>query len=297
MYLRLAVKYFYPKLIRLACILLIIAGCYGCSLFERRNTQDAVVTIGSNVLTRSTLDDITRSASDSIDSVRIAEDYIRQWAGDILFYEKATHDKNPEIEARVEQYRRELYTYEYEQRLIAQRMDKTIDSAEISAFYYEHRPMFILEEPMLKGLLIVVPNATPDIKKLKKWLGKHNEEIENIEKYAYNYCTGYELFTDRWLTATELRRHVPIAQQELSTLLKQQQQIDVQDSLQTYIIQITDKRLQGEEMPIEYAEPKIKKIILGEREPAFISEQKALFYHEADRLFRIKRAENEQLEE
>lgn len=277
-----------------AYILLVSMLCVGCSFFERRNTKDAVVSIGQSVLTRQQLEAATFAASDSIDSVRLAEAYIRQWAGDVLFYEKATRDRSQEIEARVEQYRRDLYLYEYEQKLISQRMNKTVSSAEIDAFYKAHEPMFVLEEPMLKGLLIVAPNGTPDMQKLRKWLTKYEEEIENIEKYAYNYCTGYELFTDRWFTAAQVRKHMPLSPQDFAVVLKQKQQIEVEDSLQTYFLQVTDKRLAGELMPRDYAETEIRNIILGERQASFINEQKALLYREADRLFRIKRYDEEE---
>ena len=267
--------------------------CSSCALFERRNNEDAVVSIGSTVLTQEQLDAATFAATDSLDSVRLADSYIRQWAGDVLFYEKATRDKSPDIEARVEQYRRDLYLYEYEQKLVSQRMNKTVAPQEIEAFYKAHEPMFVLDEPILKGVLVVVPNGTPDMPKLRKWLTKHSEEIENIEKYAYNYGTGYELFTDRWMTAGQLCRHIPVAQQDLATQLRHKQLIEVQDTLQTYFLQVTDKSLAGEPMPVDYAEPKIRQIILRERQAAFIGEQKALLYREADRLFRIKRADSE----
>ena len=235
------------------------------------------------------LDDITRNAVDSVDSAQIADAYIRHWAEDVLFYEKATTDKNQQIETMVEQYRRELYLHNYEEKLVQQRMNKEIQPAEIEAFYEANGDLFLLDVPILQGLLLVVPNGTPDIPKLRRWMAKPMDEIENIEKYAYTYATGYELFTDRWRTGDEVIMHIPLTQQEFVKQLSHNKQIEVSDTAQTYILEVTAVRMAGEKIPLDYAEPAIKNILLKERETAFIRAQKSALYKEADMLFRIKR--------
>ena len=115
------------------------------------------------------------------------------------------------------------------------------------------------------------------------------QEIEKIEKYAYQYATGYELFVDRWKTSNQLMLKMPIAEDVLNASLSSKQQIEVTDSTQTYILQITDKRLPGELMPLELAEPEIRKLMLAERRTDFIQQQKDALYEEAEKLFRIKR--------
>lgn len=275
----------------------VVAVCASCRFFEHRGAQDVVAGIGQEVLTADRLQSVTRLAVDSADSARIAEDYIRQWAEDVLFYKKAVSSKDPQIESKVEQYRRDLYIHALEEKLVRQKMDKSVSQADIEAFYSANEDMFRLEDALLRGLLLVVPNGTPDMPKLRKWMMQYDAEIENIEKYAYNYATGYELFTDDWKTAVQVRRYMPLRQQEFINALRQKKQIEVQDSLLTYVLQVSDKRLPGEQMPVEYAEPGIRKILLGERQADFIRQQKAEMYKDAERLFRIKRYdknENEQ---
>jgi len=275
---------------KLAYILLVVAigMLSSCSLLEHRKQADAVVSVGGEVLTQDQLDAITRGTT-AADSAQLAEAYIHQWVCDVLEAEKASKNRNDEIERLVDNYRRDLYMHAYQEHIVKQRMEKSVPDTLIEAFYNEHEDMFVLDDHIIKGLLLVIPNGAPDLPKLRKWLGDPAQEIEKIEKYAYQHATGYELFTELWRTGNQIRLTMPFSQQELTNALKQKKQIEVQDSLQTYILQVTDKHLLGEKMPIDYAQPEIKKILLQERQAEFLQANREELYEEADKLFRIKR--------
>ena len=114
------------------------------------------------------------------------------------------------------------------------------------------------------------------------------EQLENIEKFAYNYAVGYELFTDQWRTAQQLLLTMPFEQDELDRLLRSKQQIELQDSLSTYILQVTDKRMAGEPMPIEYARPEIEKAVLSQRRVLFLQKERERLYEDALRHKKIQ---------
>lgn len=271
----------------MAYILLIGVCVTSCGIVDRNRQADAVVKVGNVVLTQQQLDEITRHATTAEDSAAMAEEYIRQWAGDVLFYEKASSRKNSEIETLVEQYRRNLYLHAYEERLVAQKMDKKVHPDSVAAFYEQHKDMFVLSHCLVKGVLLVVPNGAPDMAKLRKWLKKPDEEIEKIEKYAYQYATGYELFTDNWRTGQQIMLRMPIEPQALTDALRKETQIEVQDSLQTYILEVTDKHLTGEAMPLDYATIEIEKILLNERQMEFLRRQRDDLYEDAKRTFKL----------
>ena len=192
----------------------------------------------------------------------MADNYIRQWATEILVYDKAKDKTDKQIEALAEDYRRSLYVHQYEQRLI-QRMPKHASEAQIDSFYTSHKNAYILKETLVRGILLIVPTGAPDLHKVLKWLQTPTEEnIEKIEKYAYRYATGYELFIDEWRTSNQLLLLVPFSQSELAQELKQKSQIVKNDPQTTYILQVTDKRMAGEPMPIEYARDEIERLLL-----------------------------------
>ena len=257
----------------------------GCAAFTKKQQAGAVVEVNGHYLYRSTLDALTVGLS-SEDSLRVAQQYITQWAKDALLFDKAKSHTTPEMEELVEDYRRTLYVHAYEEYLVERKMSKTISDSMALQIYTQMPDRFVLNESIVKGLMVVVPNDAPTIAKLRKWLEK--ESLDNIEKYAYQNANGYELFTDRWLTTTDIMTHMPIERADLETKLKSNNQIEVTDSLKTYLLQVNEKHLRGEQMPLEYARPQIEKIVLSARQVEFLQKERERLYNEAIQSGRIK---------
>lgn len=257
----------------------------GCAAFTKKQQAGAVVEVNGHYLYRSTLDALTVGLS-SEDSLRVAQQYITQWAKDALLFDKAKSHTTPEMEELVEDYRRTLYMHAYEEYLVDRKMSKTISDSMALQIYAQMPDRFVLNESIVTGLMVVVPNDAPTIAKLRKWLEK--ESLDNIEKYAYQNANGYELFTDRWLTTTDIMTHMPIERADLETKLKSNNQIEVTDSLKTYLLQVNEKHLRGEQMPIEYARPQIEKIVLSARQVEFLQKERERLYNEAIQSGRIK---------
>ena len=257
----------------------------GCAAFTKKQQAGAVVEVNGHYLYRSTLDALTVGLS-SEDSLRVAQQYITQWAKDALLFDKAKSHTTPEMEELVEDYRRTLYVHAYEEYLVERKMSKTISDSMALQIYTQMPDRFMLNESIVKGLMVVVPNDAPTIAKLRKWLEK--ESLDNIEKYAYQNANGYELFTDRWLTTTDIMTHMPIERADLETKLKSNNQIEVTDSLKTYLLQVNEKHLRGEQMPLEYARPQIEKIVLSARQVEFLQKERERLYNEAIQSGRIK---------
>lgn len=266
-------------------ILFCAAFLAGCQVLEKKQQAGAAVELDGHYLYRSTLDSLTLGLS-SEDSTQAAERYIRQWAEDILLYRNATAHTNEQIEALVAEYRRTLYAQAYEERLVAKRMPKTVADSAIAAIYEQMPNRFILSESILRGVLVVVHKDAPNVSKLRQWLVKL--KLDDIEKYVYQNASGYELFTDKWLTTTEIIAQIPIERAELENKIRYNDRIEVADSTSTYILQITDKHMRGEAMPLDYARPLIEKIILNERQVSFLRQERNRLYNEAVKEGKVK---------
>ena len=261
-------------------IVAVLAGFLlgGCAAYDKKQQSGAAVDVNGHYLYRSTLDSLTLGLS-SEDSMRVVQQYVSQWAKDILMYDEAKSHSNSAIEALVEDYRRTLYVHAYEEYLVDRRMPKTVADSTVLQVYEQMPDRFKLDESILKGMIVVVPNDAPNIAKLRGWLGK--VELDKVEKYAYQNASGYELFFDKWLTTTDIISSMPISRADLESALKSKNQIEVSDTLKTYILQLTDKHLMGEKMPLEYARPEIEKIVLNERQVEFLQKERERLYNEA----------------
>ena len=274
-------------------VYIILAGCAviglsGCNLLQRDAKEGAVVQVGNNYLYAEELAAVTQRATTPEDSARYAEAFIRRWATDILLYQEGKNHSTPEIEALVEDYRRSLYVAEYERYVVDKRMPKTVSDAEADTFYVHNTDRFILQENILRGALLVIPRDAPLQPELKKRLTDLTDEenLEYIEKYAYQYASGYELFTEQWRTGNQILMRMPTNKWQ-KTLAAGKQYAE-QDSTSLYLLQVTDCRLAGEPMPVDYAREAIDKIILSQRRVAFLQQQRKQLYDEAVKFGKVK---------
>lgn len=256
-----------------------------CTALEKQQKVGAAVEVNGQYLYRSTLDSLTVGLS-SEDSLRMVQQYISQWTKDVLEYDKAKARTKSDLEKLVEEYRRALYVQAYEQQLIERHMPKAVPDSVVAQVYEQMPNRFLLDESIVKGILVVVPKDARDIAKLRGWMAK--EKLDEIEKYAYQNASGYELFADKWLTTTDLLAHIPAERAEMENMLKAKNQIEVTDSLKTYVLQVTEKHLRGEQMPMEYARPEIEKIVLYERQVDFLNKEREKLYNEAIQDQKIK---------
>lgn len=280
--------------IKIVTLLTLCYLCNACQLYEEKRKSGTIAEYGDKIITQEQIEKLTAGLAPQ-DSARIAQQYIRQWATNLIEYDEAKDQTNKHIEQLVDDYRRSLYLHEYETKLIAQRMSRIIEDTLIQTFYQTHQQHLVLSETILQGLLLVVPNQAPKLDELRKKI-QHPEIEENIEwleKFAYQYAVGYELFTDDWKTTSELFVLMPLEQNNLDKQLKNKRQIEVQDSINTYLLQVTDLYMKGDEKPITYARKEIEEILLRQRQVEFLQQERNKLYENAIVTGKLKLYENE----
>ena len=273
-------------------ILLVLALLVGCDKLDVKRLHGVVAECNGESLLTAEIEALTLGLS-AEDSALLAEQYIHQWAINLLMKDVIRGNQNKEIERLVAEYRRSLYQHEWEQHLVARRMSQHVEDSVVLAYYEANKHHFVLRETILRGVLLVVPNGAPSMDQLKRYIVEPQDEehIEWVEKYAYQYASGYELFLDEWKTANQILLRMPFEEDNLQKQLKQQRQITMQDSLNSYILQVVDVYVKGEQMPIDYARKEIEKIILSQRQVDFIESERENLYNNAIQSGKLKRYE------
>ena len=273
-------------------ILLVLTLLVGCDRLDIKRLQGVVAECNGESLLATEIEALTLGLS-SEDSAQVAEQYVHQWAINLLMKDVIRGNQNKEIERLVAEYRRSLYQHEWEQHLVARRMSQHVEDSVVLAYYEANKHHFVLRETILRGVLLVVPNGAPSMDQLKRYIVEPQDEehIEWVEKYAYQYASGYELFLDEWKTANQILLRMPFEEDNLQKQLKQQRQITMQDSLNSYILQVVDVYVKGEQMPIDYARKEIEKIILSQRQVDFIESERENLYNNAIQSGKLKRYE------
>ena len=177
--------------------------------------------------------------------------------------------------------------------MVRQKMPQHVEDSMVQAFYESNKQHFVLRDPIVKGVLLMIPNGAPNMDKLRKYIVQpdREENIEWIEKYAYQYATGYELFLEEWMPVSRVAFYMPVSTDELARLLRQKRQIELQDTVNTYLLQVVDVCSAGEYKPLEYVRKEIEGMILSQRRVDFLEKIRQDMYNKALEQRKIKRYE------
>ena len=162
------------KDIRILLCLLLLVGLWmfaGCAKLEEKRLRGVVAEYNGEVVPVEQLERLTVGLACE-DSARVAEEYIRQWASEMLMWDAAMGDVNADIERQVESYRRMLYQHAWEQRMVDQRMSRAVSDSVIIDFYETNKRHFVLHDAILRGVLLVLPLGAPKQDELRTLLTK-----------------------------------------------------------------------------------------------------------------------------
>ena len=105
--------------------------------------------------------------------------------------------------------------------------------------------------------------------------------LEKIEKYSIQNAAIYEYFFDKWVDFDEIRNNIPNQISNPESFLRTNKTLEVTDSSYCYLLNIREVRLKGQVEPFEYAEPRIREILINQRKLDFIKEFEEELYNDA----------------
>lgn len=233
------------------------------------------------------------------DSIRFVKEFCRKWAEEQILYAKAEHNVRGDerIERMVADYRRKLILNDYEQRLLQQKMKDELSEEDLQRYYGQNKQLFILEEPVIKGVFIKAPLNSPGLKDLKRWYKDKSEaSLEQLEKYAFRNAVIYEYFYDHWVPVSELEGKLVINLAELSENFDKHRDIEAEDGEYCYLLHIEEYIVKGEEKPYDLARHEIIDLLANTRRVEFMRQVKTDLYNQSMEMGRIKYYDNETLQ-
>lgn len=271
--------------------ILLISFFVSCTSYYDHKGKTPLVEVEGKFLYKEDLEPIVKQTTNSDDSLLLAEQFIRTWIEDELLYEQA--DRNvpnmKSIEQLVENYRKTLIVHAYKQELISQRLSKNISDKEVETYYEEHKELFVLEQPVVQGLFMKVPQSASGVKNIRKWYKQQDSTaIDHMEKYTLHNAVKYEYFYNKWIPAGTILDMLPRNALSLNQLVEKPGNVELQDSAYFYFLNISDIRQVGEEEPLEYARQKIKDVLVNYKQVDFIKQVKNDLYQEAVKKNKIK---------
>jgi len=117
--------------------------------------------------------------------------------------------KDLDIDELVRNYRASLVRYNFEEKIIAEKMDSTVTEEELTVFYETNRDQFQLESPIVKCILIKMPAGANSGDIAKLWNSRSEADAARLENAARQFATLALLDREKWYTLDEIATILP----------------------------------------------------------------------------------------
>ena len=162
----------------MAAALVTLSGCKYFS--DIIHNEPLAAKVGSHELTVAALEEMIPAGLSAEDSAAFAQQYIASWARDMIFLDRAESElsaSEKDVTKELEDYRKSLLKYRYQQKYIAEHLDSLVTSEEVLAYYEANPDRFLLPD----GTLQPVDSCTRWIEDIILGIRKHALTLEMEE--------------------------------------------------------------------------------------------------------------------
>lgn len=261
-------------LVILWVVLPMFVSCRAISRFLNRG--DVVAEVDGTMLLRSDLDAVIPDGISAEDSTRLAVQYINSWATDLVFQkiaEQQLSKSEKDVTKELEDYRKSLLKYRYEQLYINERLDTSVSDDLVDEYYSAHSEKFVLQRPVMKARFLSIYSDSPGLEPIRKRMSSSDvNDLVEADSLAYSSAMKFTTWNDEWIDIVVLSREFGT---DYTTLLDQMrgrwiEQVDTTGLVR--LAYISEMKRKGEMAPIEYSSPGIKDMIVSARKQTLVSD-------------------------
>ena len=271
--------------LRILSILLvaIVAACR--PLPKEKAAEEAVAVVGMRQLNIEELRAALPQGLKGDDSVSYADAYVAKWLVQQLKLNEAENifvASADDVEHMVEEYRRSLLIRKLEQHYIDTEVADSISSGDIASYYKVHKGDFRLTTPMVKGMIVKMPEKYRGHEKMvKKMTSKSAEQRRELKQMCEKNNFTYTKF-DEWVDFSEFLSHLPLTRKSTNTSLLSKRKVQqIYYNRSVYCFVISDALREGEVMPMYMAEDDIRRILINRRRMDIIRRHEERLLQEA----------------
>mgnify|MGYP003113319736 CR=1 FL=1 len=259
-------------IVSFGCVILL----QSCNYFKKAEEREVVARVNENYLYVEDIQSLVVEGVSKHDSALMINDFIKRWATQQLLIDKAKFnlsiEQQKEFDELVSNYKNELYSKAYADAMVAKRLDTTFNSQEIEQYYNEHLENFRLNEDLVK-LRFINLNTNSDFDDLKKKFIRFNDKDKSeLDKISLQF-KSYSFNDSVWVsTKSVYNKIIPLNDGNKSQLLKKSNFLQLEDSLEVYLVYVNDVLLRNDQAPLDYAVSTIKQILLNKRKANLVKE-------------------------
>ncbi len=238
--------------------------------------DDVVARLGNRKLYKTELEAFVPKGISAEDSAKLALQYINTWATDQLYSDIAQQQLSKEeqdVSAELEDYRRSLLKYRYEQRYVNERLDTVVVNSEIDEYYDLHQNLFVLDVPIVKARFLDIMQDSPNLDLIKDKMSSDKiDDLEQVDSLAYSSALRYEDNSERWVDMVTFARNFGTDYGTLLSKMDKEGFIEIPDERgDIKIAFICEMQKVGELAQLDYCKDRIKDIIISTRKQTLLS--------------------------
>ncbi|MBI1306560.1 MAG: hypothetical protein GC181_08095 [Bacteroidetes bacterium] len=203
------------------------------------------------------------------DSATVFYEFIQLWIREQTIIQKAKQvltDFEKDKADLVLKYYNDLLVYELQQKMVAERLDTTVDEGEISEYYENNKENFELKENILRLKYCKLKEPVADLEKLWRLFISQDADDQLILQYHVNENEGYFQTDDStWYSFNDVLKEIPIITYNQESYLNNNKFIRFSDNGYSYYVHILDFRVKNNSSPLEFERQRIRDIILNKR--------------------------------
>lgn len=259
---------------------------FSCTNQEEKTVQLAARAFDKELSMEALMQAIPDDASEE-DSLRLAETFINNWIREqvvLTYAERNLSEEQKMFEKQIEDYRKSLLIYAYENQLINQKLDTLVTDKEIEDYYNANLDNFQLKDYIVRVKFAVVDAGIPKIKKFRKaFLSEDPEDLYELEEYCQEYKAACFTEDSVWLYFNDLLKDIPMEVYDTESFLKKNKNIEFEGENRLYFLTIKDYKLKDNVSPLSFERENIRAILLNIRKMELLTQMRNDLFNEAIR--------------
>lgn len=262
---------------------IIAAFCVVLASSCGNSEQNGVAHFGDAVLTMEELRERIPNNISAEDSTALAQEIIQSWLKDALVLqeaEKVSDEEKLSVERRIEDYRKSLLIYSFEQDWIKKNMDTVVTNDQIQSYYESNKSSLKVNEHFLKLKYCTLPENTENTQKMSDAFA--SEDATTWEAFCQQAGAKYYNKPDVFMNWEQFAKLIPMAIADRSVFLSQTtstQQIVLNGEI--FWFKVSSYLLPGDQAPLEMVRNNIASILLNIRKQEVLQKMKNDLYEKA----------------
>lgn len=261
------------KCVYIAVLLMAVTSCKVATTIADTASEllrgEVVARAGSHKLHREQLENYIPTGVSREDSINLAHQYINAWAEDLLLLDMAEEqlsEAEKDVSAELEDYRRTLLKFRYQQRYIEQRLDTLVTDEEMARYYNANLGKFRLERPIVKARYLILPAGSRNLSTLRALISSDDEKsAAEAANLSTTIAIKYVDAAGTWQDALLLAQDLGMDYGKMMASLKGQFVEWTDENNVLHLACLVDMIPEGRTAPLEYCIPRIRDLILSGR--------------------------------